>query len=272
MTPSETSPNHQIYWSSELINELEDFFHTDTFKQKLSNLMFQFNTDKTNENISRFTDLLLTTVRSCSNKKPKPNTHKAKPFLRNSWFDVECKNPKKEIKLLAKHMQKHPDCTHKTLNNYWKAKREYKTLTRQKGHRAIAELHAKLEATKINNLRSFWNKIIASKQTIEEPIPININHFYTHFSNLNDGPLPTKLIKATPGNETNSRTDTPFTEEEVLIAIKRLKRHEAPGPDGLPPVVFRLFNNSLVSHLTTLYNSVESFPEASRLSKPENSI
>ena len=48
----------------------------------------------------------------------------------------------------------------------------------------------------------------------------------------------------------------------MLIAIKRLKRHEAPGPDGLPPVVFKLFNNSLVSHLTTLYNSVESFPEA----------
>ena len=131
MTPSETSPNHQIYWPSELINELEDFFRTDTFKQKLSNLMFQLNTDKTNENISRFTDLLLTTVHSCSNMKPKPNTHKAKPFPRNSWFDVEFKNQKKEVKLLAKHMQKHPDCT-LTLNNYWKAKREYKTLTRQK--------------------------------------------------------------------------------------------------------------------------------------------
>ena len=114
-------------------------------------------------------------------------------------------------------MQKHSDCT-VTLNNYWKAKREYKTLTRQEKRRAIAELHAKLEAAKI------------------------INCFYTHFSNLNDGPLPTKLIKATPGNETYSLTDTPFTEEEVLIAINRLKRHhKVPGPDGLPPVVFKLF-------------------------------
>ena len=73
------------------------------------------------------------------------NTHKAKPFPRNSLFDAECKNKKKEVKLLAKHMQKHPDCT-VTLNNYWKAKREYKTLTRQKKHRAIAEQHAKLAA------------------------------------------------------------------------------------------------------------------------------
>ena len=100
----------------------------------------------------------------------------------------------------------------------------------------MAELHAKLEAAKINNPRSFWNKIRASNQTTEEPIPININCFYTHFSNLNDGPLPTRLIKTTPGNETNSMTDTPVTEEEVLIAIKRLKRHKAPGPDGLPPI------------------------------------
>ena len=128
MTHSETSPNHQIYWSSELINELEDFFHTDTFKQ---NLTLQLNTDKTNENISHFTDLLQTTVRSCSNAKPKLNTHKARPFLRNSWFDAECKNKKKVVKLLAKHMQKHSDYTI-TLNNYQKAKREYKTLTRQK--------------------------------------------------------------------------------------------------------------------------------------------
>ena len=65
MTPSERSPNHQIYCSSELINELEDFFHTDTFKHELSNLMFQLNTDKTNEDISRFIDILQTTVHSC---------------------------------------------------------------------------------------------------------------------------------------------------------------------------------------------------------------
>ena len=80
--------NHQIYWSSELINELEDFF--DTFKQTLT---LQLNTDKT-ENISRFTDLLQTTVRSSSNAKVKLNTHKARPFPRNSWFDAECKNKK----------------------------------------------------------------------------------------------------------------------------------------------------------------------------------
>ena len=103
-------------------------------------------------------------------------------------------------------MQKHPDCT-LTLNNFWRVNRKYKTLTSQKKCRAIAELHAKLEAAKINNPWSFWNKIRATKQTTEEPIPININHFYTHFSNLNDGPLPTKLIKATPGNEINSLTD-----------------------------------------------------------------
>ena len=80
-----------------------------------------------------------------------------------------------------------------------------------------------------------------------------------------NGPLPTKPIKATQGNEINTLTDTPFSEEEVLLAIKRLKRHKAPGPDGLPPVVFKLFNNSLVTHFTALFNlilSSESFPQA----------
>ena len=117
MTSSETSPNRQIYWSSELITELKDYFRTDTFKHKLSSLMSQLDTDKANENISRFTDLLQTTVRSCSNAKLKPNTHKYKPFPRNSWFNAEYKHNKKEVKLLAKRMQKHPDYT-LTLNNF----------------------------------------------------------------------------------------------------------------------------------------------------------
>ena len=82
----------------------------------------------------------------------------------------------------------------------------------------MAELHAKLEALKTNNPRIFWSKIRATEQTSEEPIPININHLYMHFSDLTDGPLPTTPIKATPhGNEFNILTDTPFSEEEVLI-------------------------------------------------------
>ena len=117
-------------------------------------------------------------------------------------------------------MQKHPDCTI-TLNNFWRAKREYKALTRlKKKRRATAGLHAKLEAAKTNNPRNFWNKIRAAKQTTEELIPININHFFTHFSNLNDGPFPTKSIKATQGNEINTLTDTPFSEEEVVKPVK----------------------------------------------------
>ena len=36
------------------------------------------------------------------------------------------------------------------------------------------------------------------------------------------------------------------------MAIKRLKQHKAPGPDGLPPVVLKLFNNGpgLTPHCT----------------------
>ena len=226
--------------------------------------MSQLDTDKVNENISGFTDLLQSTIRLCSNAKPKPNKYTARPFPRNSWFDAECKEKKREVKRLAKHVQKRPGCT-LILNNFWRAKREYKALTRQKKRRTTAELHAKLEAMKTNNPRIFWSKIRATEKTSEEPIPINIKHLHMHFSDLADGPLPTTTIKATLGNEFNILTDTPFSEEEVLIAVKRLKRHKAPGPDGLPPVVFKLFNNCLISHLTTLFNSIlstETFPEA----------
>ena len=88
MAPTEPPLKYQIYWSPDLITELKDSFHSDSFKHKLSSLTSQLDPVNVNENVSRFTDLLQTTIRSCSNAKLKTNTHKAKPFSRNPWFNA----------------------------------------------------------------------------------------------------------------------------------------------------------------------------------------
>ena len=58
--------------------------------------------------------------------------------------------------------------------------------------------------------------------------------------------------------------DEPIDELEVKAALKALKKNKAPGLDGLPPLVFKMFHNQLVTFTTALFNKLleqESYPE-----------
>lgn len=50
--------------------------------------------------------------------------------------------------------------------------------------------------------------------------------------------------------------EEPFTIQETLAAIKRLKLHKSPGTDGLPANFYKTFASSLIAPLTELYNQV----------------
>ena len=54
----------------------------------------------------------------------------------------------------------------------------------------------------------------------------------------------------------NPLTDAQITQEEVQFAIKHLKTHKAPGWDGLPPSLFKLFGSQLTQLLCDLFNQV----------------
>ena len=99
MAPAEPPLKYQIYWSQDLITELKDSFHFDSFKHKLSSLTSQLDPDNVNENVSRFTDLLQTTIHSCSNAKLKPNTHKARSFPRTPGSMQNANTRKKRLSI-----------------------------------------------------------------------------------------------------------------------------------------------------------------------------
>ena len=56
--------------------------------------------------------------------------------------------------------------------------------------------------------------------------------------------------------ETDETLDHPIEEKEVRVVIKAMKSSKAPGWDGLPPVIFKSFNNQLVSFTTALFNKI----------------
>ena len=56
--------------------------------------------------------------------------------------------------------------------------------------------------------------------------------------------------------ETDETLDQPIEEKEIRVAITALKTNKAPGLDGLPPVIFKSFNNQLVSFIAALFNKL----------------
>ena len=56
--------------------------------------------------------------------------------------------------------------------------------------------------------------------------------------------------------ETDETLDQPIEEQEIRVAIKSLKTNKAPGLDGLPPVIFKSFNNQLDSINAALFNKL----------------
>ena len=51
-------------------------------------------------------------------------------------------------------------------------------------------------------------------------------------------------------------TDSQITTGEVENAIRWLKKNKAACLDGLSPIVFKLFDPTLIEFLTTLFNKV----------------
>lgn len=63
-------------------------------------------------------------------------------------------------------------------------------------------------------------------------------------------PLPTLLT------DHRDLLDSPFTQTEVLDAIKSLKEGSSPGPDGFSNGYYKKFGPSLAPHLTRVFNAL----------------
>ena len=77
-----------------------------------------------------------------------------------------------------------------------------------------------------------------------------------YFKSLLESPSNKLPVNPQPGYESNDILDAPISNEEIKTVLQSLKRNKAPGVDGLPPIVFELFNNQLIQTLVSLFNKV----------------
>ena len=116
------------------------------------------------------------------------------------------------------------------------------------------------------NPREFWRKISkVTKQESNVDIPIPPEELRSYYKVLLDTTnIDYNVNPVTSLVETDEALDQPIEEQEIRVAIKALKTNKAPGLDGLPPVIFKSFNNQLISFIAALFNKLleqETYPD-----------
>ena len=142
--------------------------------------------------------------------------------------------------------------------SFWSERRTYKALIRNKTRASVAFLRKELREVKSNNPREFWrliNKI--SDQSGGEEIPISVDVLGEYFKSLlDDKSEDSDINPSVRSSHTVPILDEPIDDMEVRAALKALKKNKAPGLDGLPPLVFKIFHDQLVTFATVLFNKL----------------
>ena len=245
-------------------DNIADAFRKHEFLEQLEALESELPNRPATECVYKLTRLLQESIRETFGKR-KTNPSKTSKFPRNTWFDEDCKAAKKKFKNCAKLLKNNPS-NEEVQKSFWSERRSYKALIRKKKRASVASLLKELREFKSNNPREFWrliNKI--SDQSGGEEIPISVDVLGEYFKSLLDNKSEDSDINpSVPSSHTVSILDEPINDMEVRAALKALKKNKAPGLDGLPPLVFKMFHDQLVMFATALFNKLleqEAYPK-----------
>lgn len=199
--------------------------------------------------IETFTDFL--TVISSSMKKVIVNSESSK---NPSWFDLDCRNMKKETTRALRNYRKTKRQEERLL--YCKLRKDYKQLqkTKRKLHQ---EEQLKILTENSNDTCAFWRvmrKILSKSQPSAN---ISLLQWQNHFKSLLQTPTIDVNISEEQdvSHEINSEiTDAPITKEEIIKGIKHLKKNKAAGWDGIPGEMLK--HVDVISFLLKYFNAI----------------
>ena len=245
-------------WNTVLEQEIRSCFKSTSFLHSLSLFPTPYECLPT-ELVNKFNYILISAIKSCPSAMHS-TVHSSKSsrslFPRNRWFDVECKRQKTLVSISAKDLKSDPNCVSKK-ERFWRERKRYKKLIRSKKRKSTVDFHLQLLHLRTSQPREFWKVVSKAEVVQHKHIPIDMVVMATHFQKLNTQYQdPPHIYTTLPVLASDDFLDEEIFEEEVSYAIKRLKRNKAPGLDGLPPELFKAFNNNLTSLLTRIFNEV----------------
>ncbi|CAG2253196.1 unnamed protein product [Mytilus edulis] len=185
-----------------------------------------------------------------NNKPYKPDNYFDKP-----WFNTRCKELYRcYIDYLHVFNRSKSIVNHTNLTC---AKREYKVMERRlKREYQRIEGNA-MDFLKYSNPKLFYSKF---RKRTEKKKNVPLQSFYEHFKKLSsvniDNTCDEDLFNNTDGDCVYPELDEVITEEEILKAIRNLKRNKSHGVDGILNEYFIEYKDVFMPTLVKVFNGI----------------
>ena len=239
--------------------KVQEHINSSRFKAELNGLFSSIPNISPDESASQLSYILQDIMVKCSRIKPynQGSYNSNNSFPANVWFDNECKKQKRTVNDLAKKLGVNP--TSEIRSRFWIEKAKYKKLIKRKKRLAIMKFHSMLKSIRKCNPTHFWNIISScTNPNTTKSIPVPPDKLFDHFKDLHNIPSQ-ELSRApflTPPNMVqvdDMWTDSIISEDEVINAIRAMKSSKSPGPDGIPPKIFKVFNRPIITCIKLLF-------------------
>jgi hypothetical protein len=237
----------KFVWIETFSERFTNALNLNSFKEKMNIACEMINID-VNDALQLFNEAIkecavdMKKVYFCSHGKQK-----------SDWFDIECKEKRRNVRKLLKKFKKTLHASDRF--EYCKTRREYKYLIDRKKKQYNEQLFSDLLAV-VNNQKQFWSKIKnISKRSIGQANNITTEDWFEHFKNVLQADVTEDQVEDQDVEvEYNEVLDRPISREEILLAIKKLKRKKSAGPDGILGEFFKCSNEAIMPFLINLFN------------------
>jgi hypothetical protein len=253
-------------WNDNTINDVVQFMHT----------AYNINEEGTNKATTDLSNIIhraaKPAVKFNTSYKPhsKPKRRKNKP-----GYDSECYNMKKQVRYLARRLNKHPQ-DKQLRTSFLKAKKDYQKLTAKKEKDHRNKILERLETLQASNPKAYWALIKELQETSnivnKTPEPTS-DSLISHYKDLNRKRTckntihNIKVLLDTTNLETTTKSskelDKPFTIKEIKLNIIKLKTGKACGPDNILNECLIYGKDVLCAPISKLFNIVlrsQNFP------------
>lgn len=196
----------------------------------------------------------------------KSNKKRVKNKIEEVWFDNECKQIRKKLRLLSNLKHHHPDDAN-FRKDYHGTLKHYKWLLRKKKQNYTNTTLDKIEESL--NTNQFWEVWNGLSKTKSPDLPIQDGEIWrAHFENLfkeipphelhsNYKTIREKLISfENTIKDSQNPLDFPITEFELECKIKHLKANKSCGPDNIRGEMIKNSTPELQRAILKLFNTI----------------
>ena len=209
----------------------------------------QLEENKVTEAITFLMDKIYTLASQHSSKKQK----KSGP----AWFNHICRLHKKEGRAALQIFRKNRELCY--LNKFKEAKRDYRKAIREAKKKYSERMREKIaRAVQDNETNLVWGVLKSTKKKRSIEIQISANQWIEYFNetlnyNVQDRPE-WNVIEDDPPDVDD--LDRPISDQEIISAVKKVKKGKAAGRDGVTGDLLKLLLHVLTPSLNKLFNKI----------------